>query len=83
MIEQPTAIDRALADVWQQVLRRPKVEPADDFFDLGGSSIQATQIVARVRDLFDVELPVSVLERTPTFGDFVGVVSTAVHARRE
>jgi acyl carrier protein len=82
MIEQPVAIDSVLAEVWRDVLHVPRVDAAADFFDLGGSSMQATQIVSRVRDLLDIELPVSTLERAPAFGEFVAVVTMAVRARQ-
>jgi amino acid adenylation domain-containing protein len=39
-----------LAEIWADVLRLPRIGVDDDFLDLGGDSIQATQIVARARD---------------------------------
>ena len=37
----------------------------EDFFALGGHSLTATQVVARIRDLFEVELPLTALLRPP------------------
>ncbi|TDD60724.1 amino acid adenylation domain-containing protein, partial [Actinomadura darangshiensis] len=44
-----TAAERALAEVWQQVLGLERVGVEDNFFELGGDSILSLQIVARAR----------------------------------
>lgn len=58
----------ALAELWCEVLRVDKVEPDDNFFDLGGDSLKAIELVHRASRKFGVTLsPVSVFER-PTLG---------------
>lgn len=47
--EQLTATEAALAAIWTQVLR-VVVGPSDDFFDLGGTSLEAVQISGRAED---------------------------------
>jgi acyl carrier protein len=42
-------------DLWAQVLGISGIGIHDDFIALGGDSILATQLLARVRDLFDIE----------------------------
>ncbi|MFC8090615.1 beta-ketoacyl synthase N-terminal-like domain-containing protein [Streptomyces sp. NPDC057301] len=44
-------------EIWRTVLGVPDVEPDADFFDLGGHSLVAAQIVARLRERFDVRIP--------------------------
>jgi amino acid adenylation domain-containing protein/non-ribosomal peptide synthase protein (TIGR01720 family) len=44
-----TTEERALAEVWGAVLERPRVSREDDYFDSGGDSIRAIQIVNRLR----------------------------------
>ncbi|MXO81562.1 non-ribosomal peptide synthetase, partial [Paenibacillus sp. OT2-17] len=46
-VEPRTAPERALVTVWQSVLGVPTVGILDNFFDLGGDSIKAIQIVSR------------------------------------
>ncbi|HYR08116.1 MAG TPA: phosphopantetheine-binding protein, partial [Longimicrobium sp.] len=53
--------ERALAEIWAQVLEVERVGVRDDFFDLGGHSMLATRVVARVREAFGVELTVRAL----------------------
>ncbi|MDI1443025.1 non-ribosomal peptide synthetase [Polyangium sp. 6x1] len=51
-----TATEAALAEIFGQVLGYERVGD-DDFFALGGHSLNAAQVVARVRHVFGVELP--------------------------
>ncbi|UCH92781.1 MAG: amino acid adenylation domain-containing protein [Candidatus Aminicenantes bacterium] len=55
-----------LAEIWQEVLDLPAAPGIDDnFLDLGGHSLKATTLTARVHQVFQVELPLSkVLTRT-------------------
>ncbi|HEY0467154.1 MAG TPA: condensation domain-containing protein, partial [Polyangiaceae bacterium] len=55
----PTEI--ALAELWGQVLGRERVGAQDDFFALGGHSLAAVRLVARIRRSFGRELPLHVV----------------------
>ncbi len=59
-------IERQLADIWQELLGIEPIGIHDDFFDLGGDSLLGTQIISRVRDRFDLDLPVKSLFSEPT-----------------
>jgi amino acid adenylation domain-containing protein/non-ribosomal peptide synthase protein (TIGR01720 family) len=59
-----------VARIWAEVLGCP-VGVEDSFFDLGGQSLVATQIMARVQEGFRMELPVSLLFEHPTVESFV------------
>jgi amino acid adenylation domain-containing protein len=61
-----TPVERFLADCWRDVLQIEKVSAHDNFFDLGGHSLSATQIVSRVRDQFGLELPLYRVFERPT-----------------
>lgn len=56
-----TDTERALADIWSSVLGVDAVGVDDDFFRLGGQSLLAMQVVARVEDELGVRLPLQVL----------------------
>jgi len=47
--------ERTIAELWQQVLGISEVGVYDDFFELGGDSLLAIQIISRVRQNFSVE----------------------------
>ncbi|MFI8517800.1 amino acid adenylation domain-containing protein [Streptomyces sp. NPDC085481] len=65
--EPVTEAERALAALFREVLRVDRVGADDSFFDLGGNSLLATRLVARVRAELAVELPIRTVfeERTP------------------
>lgn len=52
-----TPVEEAIAATWQAVLRRDRVSVADDFFELGGDSLLATQVVSRLKTAFGIDLP--------------------------
>jgi acyl-coenzyme A synthetase/AMP-(fatty) acid ligase len=70
-----TPIERMLADMWAEVLRVPRVGVQDDFFALGGHSLRATQVVARVRAALRIELPLRAFFETPTIGGLAVTVA--------
>jgi amino acid adenylation domain-containing protein len=61
-----TPTEELLANIWGEVLRRERVSAEDNFFDLGGHSLMATQIVSRIREKFRVELAMRILFEKPT-----------------
>jgi amino acid adenylation domain-containing protein len=61
-----TATDRAIAEIWQEVLRVERVGLHDNFFDLGGHSLLIMQVQSKLRRLLDREIPIVELFRHPT-----------------
>jgi amino acid adenylation domain-containing protein len=61
-----TPSEEIIADIFAAVLGVPNVGIHDNFFDLGGHSLLATQIVSRLRDAFQMELPLRSLFEKPT-----------------
>jgi len=50
--------ERALAEIWCELLHRPSVALEDNFFDVGGHSLLAVLLLVRIKEQFGVELPV-------------------------
>jgi non-ribosomal peptide synthetase component F len=58
--------EKALAEIWADVLGAARVGVNDNFFDQGGHSLVATQVISRLRDAFQVALPLRALFEAPT-----------------
>jgi acyl carrier protein len=58
--------ENALAEIWAEALRLERVGVENKFFDLGGHSLVALQIIARVRSTFRVELTIRHIFEAPT-----------------
>ena len=64
-----SATERVLARIWGELLGTSDPGVTDTFFALGGHSLLATQIVSRVRETLQVDIPVRVLFQHPTVAD--------------
>ncbi len=61
-----TATEELLAEIWGRVLGVERVGIYDNFFHLGGHSLLATQVVSRIRETFQVEMPLRCMFEAPT-----------------
>jgi len=59
-------IEEVLAGTWAELLKVERVGIHDNFFELGGHSLLATQVISRLRDSLQVELPLRSLFGSPT-----------------
>ncbi|MEU6602682.1 non-ribosomal peptide synthetase [Streptomyces flaveolus] len=71
-------VEAAVAAVFTEVLGLERVEPADDFFALGGHSILAAKIVARLRRRVGVELSIAAVFDHPTVAGLASAVRGAL-----
>jgi amino acid adenylation domain-containing protein len=81
-VEPRTPTERRLAAICAEVLGVDRVGAADDFFALGGHSLRATQVTARVRESFGVELRLPELFAHPTVEGLAARVDAALEQRR-
>ncbi|MEH2169753.1 MAG: amino acid adenylation domain-containing protein [Nostoc sp.] len=61
-----TLTEKKLTAIWSELLLRKQVGINDNFFELGGHSLLLTQMIFRVRETFQVELPLRSLFEMPT-----------------
>ena len=68
--------EEQLAKIWTEVLRLEKVGVEENFFDLGGNSLQAMQLIARLRTDLAVDPDVSTIFLAPTPADLAALLRT-------
>jgi amino acid adenylation domain-containing protein len=78
-----TETERLLADeVFKPLLAAPRVGNHDNFFALGGTSLQAIRIAPKVKAVFGVELPIADFFRNPTVSGTALAVDALVERSR-
>jgi amino acid adenylation domain-containing protein len=69
-----TETEKALAAIWRDLLVVENIGINDDFFDLGGQSLVAIKALSRIRDTFEVDLPLRNLFERPTIAGLAEVI---------
>jgi amino acid adenylation domain-containing protein len=69
--------ERAIADIWRELLKIETVGVEADFFDLGGHSLLAVRALAMVRDLLGVDLPPQTLFERSRLEELAALVDQA------
>ncbi|WP_051188157.1 amino acid adenylation domain-containing protein [Brevibacillus thermoruber] len=59
-------LEEQVAMVWKEVLHQDEIGIQDNFFELGGHSILITQVIARLKNLYEVEIPLRHFFANPT-----------------
>ncbi|HWM03296.1 MAG TPA: amino acid adenylation domain-containing protein [Actinophytocola sp.] len=72
-----TPVERTLAEVWAEVLGKPEVGRRSNFFALGGHSLVAATVLAKVRAVLGVTLPLRALFATADLAELAEVVEQA------
>jgi len=75
-----TQFEEILVEIWAEVLGLKQVGVHDNFFELGGHSLLATQLTSRMRDTFQVNVPVRTLFEVPTAAGMAEYIETVIWA---
>jgi amino acid adenylation domain-containing protein len=69
-----TVTEEALAKIWRELLRQPVIGIDDNFFESGGHSLLAMQLMARVRNEFKTELSLRNIFEAPTIAELATIL---------
>lgn len=79
-LDQPYApvtsdVEQQLIEIWEDDLDIRSIRIYDNFLELGGHSLTATQVVAQVITRFQIELPLQSLFQSPTVAEMAAVIT--------
>jgi acyl carrier protein len=61
-----TPTEQILVSICSELLNLDRVSVLDNFFEIGGHSLIAMRVIARIRDAFEIEFPLRALFEAPT-----------------
>jgi acyl-CoA synthetase (AMP-forming)/AMP-acid ligase II/acyl carrier protein len=73
-----TQLESRMAQIYAEVLGVESVGATDNFFALGGDSLRATQVISRVRAMFDLDLSIATVFRKPTVAGLAAEIVRAM-----
>jgi acyl carrier protein len=76
-------LEEALAEIWSNLFAIGQVGVHDRFLDLGGNSLLGIQVLAGIRERFQVELPLTALFDAPTVAELAALVEEALFRELE
>ncbi len=69
-------VETALVEIWSSLLGITRVGVDDNFFEIGGHSLSATQVVSRLRSVLGIEVPLRRLFECPTISSLAASLAT-------
>ncbi|HLF24968.1 MAG TPA: amino acid adenylation domain-containing protein [Anaerolineae bacterium] len=76
-------LEEKLAEIWRQTLRVDQISAHDNFFDRGGYSLIATQVIYRMNQEFQIDLPLRSLFEAPTIARMALLIEEALLDKEE
>ncbi|MCU0488395.1 MAG: amino acid adenylation domain-containing protein [Anaerolineales bacterium] len=77
------AVEEIIAGLWIEVLGVDRPGVFDNFFELGGHSLKATQLLSRLRQTFQIDLPLRNLFESPTISGMADAVRKGLSGEAE
>jgi acetoacetyl-CoA synthetase len=69
-----------LTEIWERLLNRSDIQPNDNFFDLGGNALIATEMFLEIEKATGRHLPTTTLNRAPTISSLAAALEEDVYA---
>lgn len=78
-----TAVEEVLTKIWLKVLKLQQISVHDNFFDMGGHSLLATQVISRIRDTYQLNIPLRRLFDAPTVASLAESIEVQLNQNQE
>src|ERR1039457_1406784 len=76
-----SATEEALDRILAEALRLPDVEVDVNFFDIGGDSMKAMEVIMRMGEVFGVDMPLMAFFEDPTIAHLAAVADELKSSR--
>lgn len=76
----PDPVAARVGEVWRELLKVPRIEARDDFFNLGGDSLLVLTMVSQIEKALGCKLDPGLLSASFAFDDFTAAVRTAIQS---
>ncbi|MFL6515417.1 MAG: amino acid adenylation domain-containing protein, partial [Chthoniobacterales bacterium] len=70
-------VERQVAQIWEAILQMDQIGLTDDFFEIGGHSLMAIQLMTEINAAFDIHLPLATIFRAPTIESLTQAIQTS------
>jgi len=74
-----TTVERILVRIWNELLNLEQVSIYDNFFEIGGYSLLVTQLLARVQQVFQVNIRLQIFFQSPTIAALAESIEKVHH----
>jgi len=78
IVAPSTPVQEVLETIWTDLLQIKRAGLYDNFFALGGHSLLAAQVVARIRDVFSIDLPLRAIFENSTLIELSRVIASRI-----
>jgi acyl carrier protein len=71
-------MEQKLVTIWEEVLQRDRIGIKENFFELGGNSLNAIRVISQIQKQFDTKLELIKLFELPTIeeiADFISIIN--------
>lgn len=75
LVHPRNPVEKALLKIWKDVLEIKNISIYDNFFSLGGHSLKMTRVLSRIRDYFDIEIPLREIFDLNTIADLAEYIN--------
>ncbi|NJP18009.1 MAG: hypothetical protein HC763_02585 [Hydrococcus sp. CRU_1_1] len=75
-----TETEQILVRLWQELLDRDRISIEDNFFELGGDSLLAIQLTTKIKNTFQIELPIEKLLQATTITKLAEAIEEIIFA---
>ncbi|MBO3795582.1 amino acid adenylation domain-containing protein, partial [Bacillus subtilis] len=74
LVKPRTSLEKTLSKIWKDSLNIKQISIKDNFFDLGGHSLKAIQMVNNIYKVFKVEIPLQMIFENPTIEELANEI---------